>query len=711
MKKILHNINGLRSLGVVLFVCLMAISSFAQKQVIGTFPAMEGSFENQPAAALASVTTIATATATTAWTGSSATLGSIKTDGTARVGSNHMSITSGTGSTKRFQSPSVTATTPFSVSTQYTVQYYYRVATTTTAVMQIGVGVNGTGAPIYFPSAAPYVSLSATSGAWVKYAAQATTTATVPDNAGIGIIRIANVANGLNGTQVDVDDFVVYAGAVDNTAPDAPTVPTSKSTSLTANNISWTAPVTGVDGGGYIVVRGTTDPTTAPIANGIYSIGNTVDVGQTVAYIGTGTSFTDAGLTTGVTYFYRVYTCDKAFNYSTAVTAVSETAGLNKAIVTGNWNSTSTWSLSSVPSATDNVSIPTGLTIGVDVAATCNNLTLAGGLLTLGANDLTVNGTISGGSITSHIVTDAAGALVRPVTAATATTFPIGISAGSYDPLTVTPTNGVTFNASVKSAFTNVVADPTKTCAREWNIAATGAGSTAMSFTEDASITPPTGTDVIGHYGAAWSESDITGVSRAGNTYSGTNASGTFSPFGGGVAGGFAAVLAVELTNFSAKSNGNTNLLAWKTANEKNNKEFQIERSANGSQFTSIGTVKGNGTTASASSYTFLDETPLSISYYRLVSVDNNDKKETSNVVTVLRGANGKTKLFPTLVADKMTIVSDSNEPQSFNIFDLTGRNVQKGTFTTQQDVFVSGLATGTYLLKVGNDVVKFIKQ
>jgi hypothetical protein len=111
------------------------------------------------------------------------------------------------------------------------------------------------------------------------------------------------------------------------------------------------------------------------------------------------------------------------------------------------------------------------------------------------------------------------------------------------------------------------------------------------------------------------------------------------------------AVLSTELVSFIAKSNGNTNLLAWKTANEKDNAAFQIERSANGVQFTNIGIVKGNGTKASASDYTFLDEGPLSISYYRLVSTDNNGKKETSNVVTVLRGANGKTKLYPTLVS------------------------------------------------------------
>jgi hypothetical protein len=65
----------------------------------------------------------------------------------------------------------------------------------------------------------------------------------------------------------------------------------------------------------YAALPGATDD---PLQNGIYAVGNTVPggVAGTVAYIGTGLSFTDAGLTPGTTYYYKVYTVDKAFNYS-----------------------------------------------------------------------------------------------------------------------------------------------------------------------------------------------------------------------------------------------------------------------------------------------------------------------------------------------------------------------------------------------------------
>ncbi|MCX6916882.1 MAG: fibronectin type III domain-containing protein, partial [Verrucomicrobia bacterium] len=127
--------------------------------------------------------------------------------------------------------------------------------------------------------------------------------------------------NHLSGAMADyyIDDVAVYDGtAVDNTAPDAPTSPAVTVASSTSLAVSWTAPTSGVDGGGYLVVRGTSsDPTTAPNTNGIYAVGNTVATGQTVVYIGTGTSFTNSSLATG-TYYYRIYTFDKAFNYSTA---------------------------------------------------------------------------------------------------------------------------------------------------------------------------------------------------------------------------------------------------------------------------------------------------------------------------------------------------------------------------------------------------------
>jgi hypothetical protein len=70
---------------------------------------------------------------------------------------------------------------------------------------------------------------------------------------------------------------------------------------------------------------------------------------------------------------------------------------------TGNWNTAANWSNGTVPSASDNIIIPDGASLSVDVAATVNNINVQnGGELTINASQsLSVSGTItieSGGS-------------------------------------------------------------------------------------------------------------------------------------------------------------------------------------------------------------------------------------------------------------------------------------------------------------------------
>jgi hypothetical protein len=61
---------------------------------------------------------------------------------------------------------------------------------------------------------------------------------------------------------------------------------------------------------------------------------------------------------------------------------------------TGNWNNVSTWSCGQIPTATDNVIIPSDVTVTIDGAAVCNNITIeSGGVLNhSGATTLQVNG-------------------------------------------------------------------------------------------------------------------------------------------------------------------------------------------------------------------------------------------------------------------------------------------------------------------------------
>lgn len=237
---------------------------------------------------------------------------------TVRSGNNSLKVTSSTTSTCRVWSPLVSG---FPASTsKWVVQYYRRSASTTATVTNQHYNYRGTTEA----GSGSYTTVTATN-TWEKVTWVPTSVTSVTQGAAGILVKMATSAG-----DTYYDDFCLYEGtAADVTAANAPncanaTVNNATSSSL---DVSWTAASGGVDGGGYIVVRGTSDPTTAPNVNGIYAVNNTIAAGMTVVYNGTGTSFTDAGLAAGTTYYYRVYTYDKAYNYSAAVTGNGTTLG------------------------------------------------------------------------------------------------------------------------------------------------------------------------------------------------------------------------------------------------------------------------------------------------------------------------------------------------------------------------------------------------
>ncbi|MGB4575396.1 MAG: hypothetical protein WBI06_00655, partial [Paludibacter sp.] len=224
-----------------------------------------------------------------------------------RSGSKSVKVTSTSTTLGRLYSPALT----MAASTTKWVLQYYRYSTSTNIISENEVNRGGNAS-----ATSSYTAVTATS-TWEKvtYAPESVVSATAGNIA--TIIKLSAAGS----DDFYYDDFCLYesASGVDITAPDAPTSPNA-APAVNSLNVSWTAPSAGVDGGGYLVVRGTADPTTAPNVNGIYAVGNTIGTG-TIVYQGTGTSFTDTGLSSGTPYYYRIYSYDKAYNYSTTLTA------------------------------------------------------------------------------------------------------------------------------------------------------------------------------------------------------------------------------------------------------------------------------------------------------------------------------------------------------------------------------------------------------
>jgi hypothetical protein len=161
--------------------------------------------------------------------------------------------------------------------------------------------------------------------------------------------------------------------------------------------------------------------------------------------------------------------------------------------------------------------------------------------------------------------------------------------------------------------------------------------------------------------------------------------------------------LPVEMTNFDVAPIENVVEVTWQTASERNNEGFEVQRSAGGQEWQTLGFVKGNGTTLETQNYTYTDESPLTqISYYRLKQIDFDGQFEYSNILSVKTKVFGEEiKIYPNPVQDKLTITNTKNI-ENIVIYNALGQLLRQFTINNSQlSIDVSDLPKGIYTLKV----------
>jgi hypothetical protein len=169
----------------------------------------------------------------------------------------------------------------------------------------------------------------------------------------------------------------------------------------------------------------------------------------------------------------------------------------------------------------------------------------------------------------------------------------------------------------------------------------------------------------------------------------------------------------VVLTEFTAQAvRNNDALLKWATASEQHNDHFEVERSFDGTSFTTIGQVAGHGTTSAASAYTFTDTgvaaKAIGTVYYRLRQVDTDGTATYSpqRTVSFTKVALAKLALFPNPVQSRTTLdlsaLAATTSVQA-QLLDATGRQVRTWTLLggVAQPLELAELASGSYLLVV----------
>jgi Pregnancy-associated plasma protein-A/Secretion system C-terminal sorting domain len=238
----------------------------------------------------------------------------------------------------------------------------------------------------------------------------------------------------------------------------------------------------------------------------------------------------------------------------------------------------------------------------------------------------------------------------------------------------VTPTN----NNATGTHRTTLYYTPEEVSA--WTTA-TGASTSAMSIFKSS-----------GAIGAATSV--VEGTSLTVTPFGASTAfAATFSTgfLGFGVANN--TVLAVDLLAFEGIK-GNKNVkLRWKTASEKNNDYFIIEKSRDGQTFEDMAKVTSQGASSDVLNYETLDNAPVAgMNYYRLKSVDKGGKVATSKIVSVAFVEKIKLTVYPnptTVSKINVELTSDRDDRIDFEVVDVVGRTVH----TMSQNV-TNGLNT-----------------
>ncbi|MCX6290696.1 MAG: FG-GAP-like repeat-containing protein, partial [Bacteroidetes bacterium] len=162
--------------------------------------------------------------------------------------------------------------------------------------------------------------------------------------------------------------------------------------------------------------------------------------------------------------------------------------------------------------------------------------------------------------------------------------------------------------------------------------------------------------------------------------------------------------LPIELLSFTAGLRGKKVLLEWSTASEINNDYFTLERSFNGSDFKSIGEVKGAGTSTTTLNYSFMDEHPVSgISYYRLKQTDYDGEFTYSEMAAVNFQTNPKAiTVYYNPVTNELEILNSTFHIKEVVIYTLLGNEVYRSHDLKESAVLsldVANLTPGIYFI------------
>lgn len=164
--------------------------------------------------------------------------------------------------------------------------------------------------------------------------------------------------------------------------------------------------------------------------------------------------------------------------------------------------------------------------------------------------------------------------------------------------------------------------------------------------------------------------------------------------------------LPMTLGNFEVVKAGREAHLMWNTYRTADASHFEIERSANGRDFSFKGKVAAPANSNEQTDYSYWDKSPLAgRNYYRLKMADRSGGSVYSETRMVNFGdEDGDVRIFPNPASDYVTIDigGKAGKVKELAVIDATGREVMRRQADASQVTFdLKALAAGTYYVRL----------
>ena len=170
-----------------------------------------------------------------------------------------------------------------------------------------------------------------------------------------------------------------------------------------------------------------------------------------------------------------------------------------------------------------------------------------------------------------------------------------------------------------------------------------------------------------------------------------------------------ALVLAASLKYFTAWKTPEGNLLKWVSVKEIDNAFYEVERSLDGTNYTTIERISGEMNSYTEKNYQYLDPSPPPKCFYRLKMVSTDAKKTYSNVIRVERHDKINSKItFNNFVGSQLILQVKNlkGDNLSIKIVDQSGREVYRQNIRLNSgydllNIPASNISRGLYYLIV----------